>query len=217
MPSQTSRQLLALAADARSGNRYFDTGLEYVDAWAEGRWYEAEWDPSGPPAASSALIDAVRSVIAEGRKNPASILRARLELPADGDEVAVVLSSGKRGFRLGGHGAGSDGPLIRLRATRNSETGEPSAIPTQLASVEPVRPGGGLDPANPDGTFDLAPGSSVRLLVPRPRPRLRQAERVRLEALIQLEFPLTSLTGEDYLQPGWLVPEPVWIPGQRYG
>ncbi len=209
------QELAAMAGtEVGSGSRSYDSGIEYVDAWAAGRTYEAEWNPAAAPAATAALTGAVRALITEGRGSPASVLHARLEAPDSGREAAVILSPGGRGFRLGCRGDANEGPQVRLRATGSGDLAEPSGIPARLASLEPVEPRGEFSPDNPDGTLDLAPGDSIRLLVP--FRRLPQPGRARLEALVRVEFPLTSLAGEDYMQVGWLVPQAEWLPGQGY-
>jgi hypothetical protein len=216
MPAEVLSRLRDMAtvaaAEAGGGMRSRDAGMEYASAWVGGAEVEAEWSPVAAPAAAATLTATVRALLAQGRGHPSSVLRASLDVPASGGTAISLGAGGRHGFRLAWSVGGDLGMLVWLRTAVGDEIAEASSIPARLGRLESVEPRIPPLAPGPDGTVDLAPGRSVRLLVP--WTGVAQSGTARLEALVRVAFPLTSLAGRDYMQRGWLMPEPAWLTGQ---
>ena len=207
---------MGLAGDHDGGAPSRDAGIEYVEAWSPDRGATLEWNPLAPSPHAMAFIHAVRGVVAAARTEPVSVVRASLELEGGGERAAVVLAAeGRQPFRLAERGvsgsamaAGAGDIEVRTRVTESSEWTDPSAIPAALVHAPPVSFDVGVGSPGPHGKVELPLGESARFTVPIPE-GARLLSRGRLEALVRLAYPMRSLTGEFYVQEGWLLPDPI--------
>ncbi|HEU5003829.1 MAG TPA: hypothetical protein VFW71_13795 [Actinomycetota bacterium] len=179
-----------------------DSGIEYLHVWAPAepgmpaQGVEAQWNALARPPAVEGCLRLVERLVAEGRRHPVRVLRGSLSLLADDARVAVRLSSvGAEPFAFGGDEAGSRRRAYGAAVSR-ADVARADALPPRLV---------GLEAAELDVGLALAPGEEESVALEWLDPGGGEAVAVLIEAAL----PLVSPSGETYLQPAWILPDPV--------
>ena len=188
-----------------------DSAMEtFFAPQTDGVW-RASWDPLEPPAGLVEIVHSLRSLIADLRARPLSSIRAGLVRPKVGSglsEIRLKLSNrGERPFAFHGFGAATNQPAeLRLQFCGPEELAlSNSRSPIQLFRSKPF-PGVASTPA---GMVLVGPGEELVIAMEDEGGFLRSHDRQpgKLFGLLRVSWKVEGF--EDYVEEGWLMPEPV--------
>lgn len=196
--------LATIDVGAELGPPPLDSGTEYLHWLSASGPLSARWVPGDVPPVLRDTVEDLRGLIGEVRSHPVRTLRGSVE--ASGGGVRLRLESGGREpFVLYGFAGPPEHRLeVRLAGDVAPEEIEDRSLPARMVHLDAVEVGAPADPiADASGLAQVRPGSSVSLDLPAvPGDGL-------IGCLVRISFPHVSVTGEPYVQEGWLMPEPM--------
>jgi len=225
--TKSEREELARLSDA-AGRARAETPevLESADAGVEsfrtvkmGSVVEARWSPTRTPSGYLPLAGSVRRLITRTRHFPVSTLWGRWDEASTPTEQLVLkfTNRGTEPFRLYDFERADEDSRIQVRARyAPARPGGEASSPNPLALLRPeplkVRNPQDWNPSA-DGDIILEPGRTLQLEIPRTAPASPQvaSQAATLQGLIRLNFWRPGAEGENLLEQGWLIPEPLTL------
>jgi hypothetical protein len=156
-----------------------------------------EWLAPAPPEELAPVVETLRRLIRRVRDHPVRALRASIEAPYG---RLLLENRGEAPFHFYGFGGEAKGARAEIRVRPRERAGPEvgPGLPVGLATDDPLLVSNieGMDPS-PDGMLELPPKASVSLSLPRTGGELL--------CLLRVCFPTTSLSGEPFVQEGWIL------------
>jgi len=186
----------------------YDSGVEYVERWQDGKTEAAEWNPLATAPGDAPVVRKARELLEQARHHPTSTLRATVIAPVrPGQELQLALTAtGTSAFFLASLGDAGADLLVRISAIPVSDPVAVSALPPQLVALQPAAIW--LE----DVKGEIRAGQTLTVPIVLPDSCTRSGY---VAALIEGRMSLVSPSGESYLQPLFILPMPVSLPDSQ--